>query len=88
MKILYQYTVKILNNGKTVLVEGPKGTRLKEIGQSADEQPQIAADLLRDLAKAALEQAEIVEGLDAGVPAPGRDLNCRYRAELVAIKEP
>lgn len=90
MKTLYQYTIKA-GEGKTVLTDGPaikKGRSLFPIAavyQDANESPIVAASLLRDLAKWAIEQAEIIEELETGKPIPERNILGNYAAEIVEV---
>lgn len=67
MKAMYQYTIKTDGN-KTVLIEKGDGRRhyfpIATVFDDAEKNPIIAAGLLRDLAKWAIEQAEIIEELE------------------------
>lgn len=90
MKTLYQYAIKT-GNGKTVLTDGPNNRKgrpylpLVTAYQDAEEIPLVAADMLRYLAKWALEQAEIIEELETGQPIPDRVPFGNYAAKIVEV---
>lgn len=81
MTTLYQYIIKA-GNGKTVLTG--KGSRIpiSAVMDDAEARPIVAASVLRDLAKWAIEQAEIIEELE-GNAAPKRKPFRPYKAALV-----
>lgn len=63
MTTLYQYAIKT-DGIHTVLTEKGHRIPIAGIGADAEADPLVAASLLRDLAKWAIEQAEIIEELE------------------------
>lgn len=88
MKTLYQYAIKT-GNGRTVLVDNGGNGKLPIvcIYDDAENNPIIAANILRDLAKRAIEQAEIIEELETGKPIPKRKFCGNYVAQIVEVIE-
>lgn len=84
MKTLYQYTIKT-GGGETCLTGYKQKTPIAMIWDDAEKNPTIAADLLRGLAKWAIEQAEIIEELETGKPIPERKILDNYAAEIVEV---
>jgi len=52
----------------------------------AEQDQALCAQLLRDLAKWALEQAEIIEDMEGIKAMPQRRMDKTYRAEIVEVK--
>ncbi len=83
-EILYQYTIK--TNGLSTILKGYKEKMpIVTTYENAADRPIVAAALLRDLAKWAIGQAEIIEELETGKPMPERELDIEYRAEIVPV---
>lgn len=62
-KTLYQFTVKASDYKSVVMERGIK-TPVVMVQDDADGNPLVAAELLRDLAKWAIERAEILEEME------------------------
>lgn len=81
IETLYQYTIKA--DGTSTYLQGYKEkTPIVKDYRDARTNPLVAAYMLRDLAKWALEQAEIIEELETGKPIPERAPFGNYRAVL------
>lgn len=89
MEILHQYTIKA-DCEKTVLVEkGDKKRHYAPIAAVYDdgrENPLIVAGLLRDLAKWAIEQAEIIEDFEESKNKP-KEIYSNGKYTMVAVVE-
>lgn len=81
MTTLYQYTVKA-GNGKTILTGKGSMIPISAVMDDAETRPIVAASVLRDLAKWAIEQAEIIEELE-GNATPKREPFRPHKAALV-----
>lgn len=84
MKTLCQYTIKT-GGGETVLTEYKEKLPIVAVYDDAEKHPIVAAYLLRDLAKWAIEQAEIIEELETGKPIPERTPFGDYTAQIVEV---
>lgn len=84
MKTLYQYTIKT-DGEKTVLTERGGKMPIVAVFADAENKPVLAAGLLRDLAKWAIEQAEIIEELEGVRPVPAREFGREYAAQIVEV---
>lgn len=86
MKTIYSYAIKT-DGEKTYLTDNVTRSKLPLAGLYADgeKEPRYVASLLRDLAKYALEQAEIIEELEGIRPIPEREPFAEYRAEIVRV---
>lgn len=84
MKTLYQYTIKT-DGEKTVLTELGKKSPIAVDFRDAEQKPVVAAGLLRDLARWAIEQAEIIEELEGIRPMPQREPFGEYAAKIVEV---
>lgn len=72
---LYDYHIIVNNDDTTELVERIGSKKVKTIVRAygnANDKPIVAATLLRDLAKWAIEQAEIIEDLEGIKKTPER----------------
>lgn len=85
MTTLYQYTIKS-DSEKTFLMGYKNKLPISCIYAPIESDPAISADLLRELAKWAIEQAEIIEELE-GHKIPERKPFIKYKAELVEVVE-
>lgn len=85
IKELYKYSIKTDGVTSYIQEKGVKEPCVLVKGD-AEQNPVLCAELLRDLAKWALEQAEIIEDLEGIRQQPRRSMNKRYRAEIVEVK--
>ncbi len=85
-KELYRFSIK--TDGETSCIkECSQKEVLAVLAQGDAEHDQaLCAQLLRDLAKWALEQAEIIEDMEGINPMPQRRLDKTYRAEIVEVE--
>lgn len=73
---LYDYQIRVNKDGTTELVEKVDSKKFKMIVrtyENANDKPVVAACLLRDLAKWAIEQAEIIEDMEGIKKTPDRE---------------
>lgn len=84
MKTLYQYTIKT-GGGETHLTGWKEKMPIVVACEDAQDQPIVAAGLLRDLAKWAIEQAEIIEETETGKSIQQRFFGGNYAAQIVEV---
>ena len=86
MKTIYSYAIKT-DGEKTYLTDNLNRQKipLAAIFADGEKEPRYAASLLRDLAKWAIEQAEIIEDMEGIRPVPKREPFAEYRAEIVRV---
>jgi hypothetical protein len=85
IKELYGYSIKTDGRESYIKERGQK-TPIVLVQGDAEKDQALCAELLRDLAKWALEQAEIIEDMEGIKAAPKRYLDKTYRAEIVSVE--
>lgn len=82
IKELYRYSIKT-DGSESYIKEGGQKTPVVLVQGDAEQDQALCAELLRELAKWALEQAEIIEDMEGIQAAPKRRLDRTYCAEIV-----